>query len=680
MLSMRRMIHLIAAACFLCSCEKKEQVVELRYGEHWDIDETPISKKCAACHAKEFNEWVGSDHAWAWRRVKSSDSEAFCGQELKAHGSTLRFEASQDRKKLFLKDAASGRCFEVDSVLGRTPLIQYLVKAGDGGLQAPSASWDVRKKEWFDMFEDDPRQVADGTATRRQGEWGHWLGRGLNWNSQCAWCHMTGFRKNYDLATDTYASTWQEPGVTCIQCHKLADHPDPEDGCLIARGNRKLTDKQHHDNCAACHARREEMDGDFCVGDSFDEHFRLELPLLPGIFQPNGMQLEEDYCETGMRLSRMGQAGVTCMDCHDPHSGRPILPPEDNSLCLRCHEKGEVVNGVAAPIASAEGEPCPAGTGGRVCVNCHMPELNYMARDPRRDHSFDIPDPVLSEELGIPNACNLCHKDKDVAWAANISRTHYKGAKLESRRPRTRAVHAALHGKGHAKDLLAVYRKEDVDAWRATLLELMARLEPDEEVLAAAREAQNDKCAMVRAAAARVLGAEAMPLTRDKSKLVRRAAAWPLAAQLLDRPEHSVVAGELQETAEFQADQPTGAMQLAMLASVRNDHAEAEKQYRRAIALDPASHVAHMDFAVFLARCHRPMDALNEMLAAARLAPGNADVQYRLALILAELHQYKAALIALDKALAADPGFSAAKEAKSALLQYLQETDPDSRK
>ena len=35
---------------------------------------------------------------------------------------------------------------------------------------------------------------------------------------------------------------------------------------------------------------------------------------------------------------------------------------------------------------------------GARCVECHMPESLYMARDPRRDHSFNSPDPLLSVE------------------------------------------------------------------------------------------------------------------------------------------------------------------------------------------------------------------------------------------------------------------------------------------
>ena len=49
----------------------------------------------------------------------------------------------------------------------------------------------------------------------------------MNWNTQCAWCHMSLFHKNYDPVKDRYASTWTEPGVTCIQCHgPLLDKPE----------------------------------------------------------------------------------------------------------------------------------------------------------------------------------------------------------------------------------------------------------------------------------------------------------------------------------------------------------------------------------------------------------------------------------------------------------------------
>ena len=47
-----------------------------------------------------------------------------------------------------------------------------------------------------------------------------------------------------------------------------------------------------------------------------------------------------------------------------------------------------------------------------------MPVQTYMVVDPRRDHSFRVPRPDLSVELGTPNACNSCHSEQSAQWAA----------------------------------------------------------------------------------------------------------------------------------------------------------------------------------------------------------------------------------------------------------------------
>lgn len=682
---MKWLITLVCALC-LCSCQKERTGTAAYKGssQHWDQQAVPVSLQCAACHAKEFEEWAGSDHAWAWRPVDPAlDSEPFHGQRLKAHGSELTFITGK-KGELLIRDAASGKSFEVQAVLGRTPLVQYLVKGEDGGLHTPSAAWDTLRHEWFDMFEDDARLAGEGQATRTAGDWGHWLGRGMNWNSQCAWCHMSGFRKNYDEKSDRYASTWQEPGVTCIQCHKLAAQPDPADGCMVARKDRKLTARQIHDNCASCHARREELDGDFQAGDLFDDHFRLELPMVEGVFWPDGRQRDEDYCETGLRLSRMGAAGVTCLDCHDPHTARLKLPQEDDSLCLRCHGTGLKVGTTASPmIDPSSHSPCPVTGDKRVtCVACHAPESPYMARDPRRDHSFNSPDPMLDAELGMPNVCLQCHTDKDVRWAKEAALRHWPEQKMASRRARTRAVAAALRGNGTMANLQAAYQQETVPAWRAALLELMARQQAAEagnEVRKLAMEASRDASPMVRAAAAPLLGSDSHNLLNDPVRLVRRAATWPLLSNQgryghIMQPSLLTAIKEWEETARFQSDQPTGAMQLATLADSRGNKAEAERQYRRAIQLDPAGYIAYMDFAVFLARQNRLSEALSQMLACAKIAPDNALVFYRLGLILTEVQQYEPALQAFDKALRLDPDCKEAQAAKAQLLPYLLRT------
>ena len=61
----------------------------------------------------------------------------------------------------------------------------------------------------------------------------------------------------------------------------------------------KLTPQQIHDNCASCHARRDGLIGDFAVGDSFDNHFQLVLPVQPGVSGPTackGMMIVQTAC------------------------------------------------------------------------------------------------------------------------------------------------------------------------------------------------------------------------------------------------------------------------------------------------------------------------------------------------------------------------------------------------
>ena len=631
---------------------------------HWDETAIPVSLQCAACHRKEYDEWAGSHHARAWRKLRAQDAAAFDGRRITAHGMELSMETDAQGNPQ-IRDVHSGKVYAVDSVVGTTPLEQYLVRWPDGGLQTPSAAWDVQKKEWFDVFRDDALQQVSGGAERKPGEWGHWQGRGMNWNSQCAWCHMSGFRKNYDAEKNQYASTWSEPGVTCVQCHRVAEHP-ADDGCMVSREDRALTPQQHDDNCASCHARREELTDQFTIGDRFDDHYRLELPSVPGVFYPNGLQREEDYCETSFRLSRMGHTGVTCYDCHNPHTGGLTEPLDNDQLCLQCHATNKVVNGVLAPQVKRN-----ALCGGHEnrCVDCHMPEMTYMGRDGRRDHALHWPDPRMSMELGVPNPCLTCHQDKDHQWAADYLEKRY-GKRMEKYRFRFRTAGAAMQGRGSTEELLKAYAAEEVSAWRATLLGLMAQYPLTPEVLETARRAVQDSDPLVRAAAVSLLPpAEVVPLLRDEARVVRHAAGWQLFPRVMHLPEGKSVLREMKETAVLQSDQPPGAMQLAMLAAAEGKRDEAEKQYLRAIELDATSAVARMDYAVFLAQQNRLPEALQQMLACTAAAPDNAEAQYRLGILLVEVGMPEAGRRALEKAVRLQPTHAAAAETLRMLNQ-----------
>ncbi|MBL7650262.1 MAG: hypothetical protein JNK74_29240, partial [Candidatus Hydrogenedentes bacterium] len=100
-----------------------------------------------------------------------------------------------------------------------------------------------------------------------------------------------------------------------------------------------------------------------------------------------------------------------------------------------------------------------------------MPEKNYMVVHARPDHSFRIPRPDLSQELGTPNACNQCHADKKPAWAAEAIARWY-GPERRQEPGFAATLAAARAGRREAlPGLLALLRDppphEDADtAWQ----------------------------------------------------------------------------------------------------------------------------------------------------------------------------------------------------------------------
>ena len=601
---------------------------------------TQTSATCRDCHGEVHAAWADSAHALANRpRAAVADAEAALAS--------------------FPADAGAAPA-TIDLILGHLPAWQPLVPRPGGRWQPHELAYDPVRKDWFSIF---------GDERRREGEWGHWTGRGMNWNSMCAHCHMTGFTKGYDPATDTFHSKWVEHGVGCIQCHGPTgpDHGRAAAGAATPAGHPPF----HGDRglmmqtCAPCHARNEPLTENFQPGDSYHDHFRVTLPVEPGVFHPDGQQRDEDFNWTSVLLSRMGHAGVTCMDCHDPHTNRPILPVENNALCLQCHAPpGRVQpNGTrAVPIDPTAHSRHAAGSVGNQCVSCHMPTTTYMQRSPRHDHGWLKPDPLLTKELGIPNACNGCHTDRPVEWAIAQTDAWY-GEKMESRqRARARAVAAAQAGSpeaaGKLLDILAV---EDVPAWRATCLQLLAPLASGTEetrIVAAAEASLAAKDPLERAAAVQVLGAmettreRVRPLLADPTRLVRLDAAWALSSEL---PAESAARAELDAYLRLSLEQPSGRLRLGQDLANRGRLVEAEQEMRRATEWDPYAAGLHEAHAFVLSAMGRPLQAAAKFYRAAQQRPGDGTAALRAALAYAEAGRPAEAETSLRMAVEREP-------------------------
>lgn len=615
------------------------------------------------CHTGFHALWANTDHALANRPVAARDEAAFTSQPAIADGGSAFNLAWTNGRPSMTPAGGTGAppaAYLPEFILGHLPIWQPLVPAGGGRWQPTDLAYDPAKKDWFNVF---------GQENRRPGEWGHWTGRGMNWNSMCAHCHMTGYRKNYDPVADTYSSTWVEHGIGCIQCHgpvgedhNTTSYKAPRPAPPFFRDRQKM---MH--TCAPCHARNELLTADFQPGDNYHDHYRVTLPTEAAVFYPDGQQRDEDFNWTSVLTSRMGHAGVTCLDCHDPHSNKTILPASDNSLCLQCHSAPgrEQPNGTrATPIDALAHSRHPAGSTGNQCVSCHMPTTTYMQRSPRHDHGWLRPDPLLTQELGIPNACNRCHTDKDTAWAIQTTEAWY-GAKLDSRqRARTRAVAAAQANQpGAPAALLAELAREDVPAWRATLLELLASFDRTAPVIAAAQTSLTAPDPMERAAAVRLLAAHApsqdrlRAMLRDPVRLVRLDAAWALSPEL---PPDSAARRELDAYLALSFDQPGGRLRLGQDLANRNQFPAAEAAIKTAARWDPNSPGIHEALGFVHSAQGAAQPAAAAFFRSAQLQPDDAPAAYRAGLAFAEAGQLPDAEMALRLAIRRDPRFDRA--------------------
>lgn len=638
---------------------------------------------CAGCHAKEVEAWRVSHHALAMQAAKDDTVLGdFYDATFTYYGVASRF-FRRDGKFLVNTDGHDGKSadFEIKYTFGVYPLQQYLIAFPDGRIQALSIAWDARPKSeggrrWFHLYPDEPIRHDDLL---------HWTGPYQNWNFGCAECHSTDVHKNYDAAGDRYRTTWSEIDVACEACHgpgsrhvAWAGHQsaDPDKGLAVAfkeraeaawtidpeTGNARRSALQpwrtELETCGRCHSRRAELSEDRLPGRSLSDTHLVAL-LDRGLYHADGQIDDEVYEYGSFRQSKMFAKGVTCSDCHDPHS--LALRTSGDGVCRQCHS--------AAKYETATHSFHDKGASPLACISCHMPARTYMVVHRRHDHSFRIPRPDRSVPLGTPNACNDCHRDKSPEWAAAAIERWY-GSERKGFQNFAEALHAARAEAPETADLLhrAVTDPQAPGIAVATADAEMARyLTP--ALVVDLRRGLADPDPLVRLGALRGLDgvapdqrwALAGALLTDPVRAVRvqatsLLAAVPAAHLSTDeqrRFEHA--AQEYVAVQRFNADRPEGRVTLGAFFAQRGETDKAEAEYRAAIKLAPRAIPAYVNLADLdrgLGRDKEGEALLREALA---IAPANADVHYALGLLLAREHRLPEATAMLAKASELDP-------------------------
>lgn len=298
---------LAALALFLCACsdsldtsdapektlstrQKNAQIFPYSHNPQRLAKFGPDS--CVNCHEKAVNDWKQSHHAKANRPVSPlKDAAAFTPtRQIEESGVTYEMVMEGDAFKLRVIAAdESVEEYNLVGVIGETPIRQYLAHLPGDKFQTISATYDVLNDRWVDVF---------AGQDRLPGEWGHWLGQGINWNANCAYCHTTDYEKGFDYEGNLYQSTWIQQGLACAECHGgLEEHVVEAQAGNNTKGLVYLDREQTEQNCATCHSRRDQLTADaFELGDAYHDHFSLSLPTNRVSTTPTGRSSTRSSC------------------------------------------------------------------------------------------------------------------------------------------------------------------------------------------------------------------------------------------------------------------------------------------------------------------------------------------------------------------------------------------------
>jgi predicted CXXCH cytochrome family protein len=577
------------------------------------------ASECASCHAAEAAAWKSSQHAVSMQNARKGTVLGRFDSTRFANGSvTWTFFRRGDR--YFVNtDGEDGALhdYQIRWTFGVYPLQQYIVELTGGRAQALTVAWDARPADqegqrWFNLT------PGHGAATQDPL---HWTGRLYNWNYMCADCHSTAVRKNYDESANQFRTSFAEINVACEACHgpgsrhaKWGRSPgwlrqiiwnddglearfierrgvnwiiDAKSG-LPYRSSLRRTDHEI-ETCAQCHARRVHIADGYTAGARLLDYY---IPhTIASMYFADGQQRDEVYNYGSFLQSKMYAAGVTCSDCHDPHTAK--LRRAGNSVCTQCH--------VVTKYDTTAHHHHRAGSVGANCASCHMPVTTYMQVDARQDHSIRIPRPDLTASIGVPNACNDCHSDHDARWAAAQIRAWYP-TPLPGFQRFAEAFAADDRHDSTATTSLAGVANDSTEPWfvRASALGRLAA-HPGSIALQAARRWAHDTRPLVRLAALQIaegFGASerieiGAPMLSDSTRAVRQGAAWvlaPIADSLkaaAERRAFNVAAAEFIASQRYNADQPGDRVVLGVFFAQRGRLDLAEAEFRAALRMDP---------------------------------------------------------------------------------------------
>lgn len=641
------------------------------------------SEACVDCHSEEVEAWEGSHHDMAMKHATDESVLGDFNDQTVIYGGKPNRFFRKDEEFWVNIEGPDGQFkdYKISYTFAFKPLQQYMVEFEDGRVQLIPFAWDSRTEgeggqRWFHLY----------PGTTNTDEF-YWTNSGQNWNFMCADCHSTNLEKNYDSASNTYNTTWSEINVGCEACHgpasahveqaKLAKANGGKDAQVSAHygfdrdlsksvkewiyqeGNSTLQPKDIiHTNqvqtCAQCHSRRTQLNetGDNVNGSFFDK-YRLSL-ITPELYHNDGQIYDEDYVYGSFLQSVMAEKGVTCTNCHDPHTAE--LKIAEEAVCSQCH--------IASEYTPEKHTFHEANTEASQCTTCHMPETTYMEVDPRRDHSWHIPRPDISQHIKTPNVCTSCHADQTDQWADKQIGEWFPDSKYRNQQHFAVAFYADSIGHRGAEDALA-YSAQDSslsNIIRASSLERLGGNTGKNTLISLARAVKHDD-EMIRLGV--VQGSSGFPFTdrwqilepllKDPVLSIRSETAGALVRYWgemnpLQKDQIKPALEEYIEIQQFNADRGFGRTNLGNVYRDLGQHDKAIEFYQGAIEIEPYFENSYANLADLYRAQGNEAKALSTLKQGIEAQPKSSVLPYSTGLSLLRVKDYEQATDYLKQA------------------------------
>ncbi|NTU48480.1 MAG: tetratricopeptide repeat protein, partial [Syntrophobacteraceae bacterium] len=425
---------------------------------------------------------------------------------------------------------------------------------------------------------------------------------------------------------------------------------------------KSLSSQQKCEACAPCHGKIRSLTNSFSPGDRFFDHYDLVLLEDPD-FHPDGRDRSENHTYVRWLMNPCAKSGkLDCLHCHEPGGQFRFQGQERaNEACRPCHEDR---------VQNARSHTNhPEGSEGNRCIACHMPKSQSGAVW-RSDHSMLPPTPAATMAFQSPNACNLCHQDRDGAWADGWVRKRKTRDYQASTLHRARLVDEARRKDWSRLDdmLQFIAGKDREDITAASLIRLLTLCD-DERKWPVLAGALRDGSPLIRASAAQGLAGnfspdvlkELLAATEDEYRVVRVRAAMALSGYprtMLSEEDFQILdkaTGEFVASLKIHPDDWESHYNMGNYLLNRGHLPAALVAYNTAARLDPRRVLPLLNASIAAARLADMLKAEELLQRALEIEPNSPAVNFHMALLRADQGDMPQAEKHLRATLKADP-------------------------